>query len=107
MHPSPVPTVAAPRLVPEPPLHLHSTFVISRGNITSRLSWQEPPSEAPITNYRVQWGEMLLDFGVSDDDANLTPILDSNTAYYKVLSQVRTRAPWVYYFYFQLILITL
>ena len=101
-----MPAVPAPRLVPEPPLHLHSTFVISRGNITSRLSWQEPPSEAPITNYRVQWGEMLLDFGVSDDDANLTPILDSNTAYYKVLSQVRTRAPWVYYFYFQLILIT-
>ena len=82
------PRVLAPRLVPEPPLHLHSTFVISRGNITARLSWQHPATEAPITGYRVQWGEMLLDFGVGDSDSNLNPILDGNTAYYKVLSQV-------------------
>ena len=47
----------------------------------------------------MQWGELLLEYGPSDDDGadgdefdgdpyNTNPIMDKDTIYYKVLSQV-------------------
>ena len=79
--------------MPERPLQLKSTFIINRGNITARLSWLAPASDSPITGYRVQWGEVLLDFatGGAPADGDSSPVLDGNTAYFKVLSKVPQR----------------
>ena len=68
--------------VPELPPSLTHTFLIKQTNITARVNWREPASDAPITGYRVIWGQTVES---PDDSAQL--LMDQDTALTKVLSK--------------------
>jgi hypothetical protein len=68
--------------VPEEPHGLHHSFLIKNTNITARISWRHPQSDAPIQGYRIIWGQLLH----NTDDVNM----DKKTALTKVLSKGST-----------------
>ena len=71
---------SVPRAPGEPPDLVHK-FLISNSNITSKLSWESPASEGPITSYRVTWGPVL-------HSHHSNPVMDKASTFTKVLSKV-------------------
>ena len=68
---------------PEAPPGLIHTFLIIDTNITAKLMWHQPVSEAPISSYRLVWG--LADEKPSQE-------MDADTALTKVLGQVKRKS---------------
>ena len=58
------------------------SFLISNANITAKLRWHAPQSQAALTGYRVVWGTAL------EDDDGINPQLDHSKALTKVISRV-------------------
>ena len=64
-------SVSVPR-VPDVPVNLEYSFLIVHTNITARISWEMPQSDAPVHNYRLTWGQTAI-----DNNHNVTKVLSS------------------------------
>ncbi len=73
--------ILVPRVPDEPPQLQHS-FLIVHTNITAKISWRAPLSDAPIMGYRIIWGQLLQ----NPNDGQAT--MDTKTALTKVLTKV-------------------
>ena len=60
---------------PGPPPGLIHTFLIVNTNITAKLMWHQPVSDAQVTGYRLVWGQVVPGKQVLDSETALTKVL--------------------------------